>query len=237
MTNSLPKWSTSERRQHLIKLLTENGNKCLLGHTACLDASHYVHIDKKTICQKVLYRNIPVRDNNGNLLSLPLYTIRKIEEQVKHVYNLSLADGFFTIRNPNALYEYKSESIIKDWIADTREADRIAWDNERKALHRTNDRTFPLRGRFSSIARDIWHDSQPLFYLEGIGISGLTFKPFAKIRLASSGTRLYIDISNVFKPLSKNARRKAVRYGKSNNALNNDIQSVCYQAVKHYLNS
>ena len=70
-----------------------------------------------------------------------------------------------------------------------------------------------------------------------MGISGLTLKPFAKLRLASSGTRLYVDISDVLKPLSKNARRKAVRYGKSDNALLNDINATCYQAVKHYLNS
>ena len=95
--------------------------------------------------------------------------------------------------------------------------------------------SYLCEAEFSGISRDIYHDTQPFFFIEKTGISGLTFKPFAKLRLASSGTRLYVDISDVLKPLSKNARRKAVRYAKSDNALRNEIYSLCSTAVKKYI--
>ena len=224
----LPKWSTPERRDYLIKLWSLYGNKCLLGHTTCPIKEHYVHVESKLVnvayaqtVKCVNTQGLPLKDNNGNQLYITVYPIRKVVE--RHI-------------ETDRLYELKSEDLIKYWIGDDRERERYEWELESKALHRTNNRTLPLHGQFSGVSRDIYHDSQPLFYLERMGISGLTFKPFAKLRLASSGTRLYVDISDVLKPLSKNARRKAVRYGKSTNALQNDIASTCYKAVKHYLN-
>ena len=43
---------------------------------------------------------------------------------------------------------------------------------------------------------DIFHDKQPLYYLEALGISGLKLQPFAKVKIASSYMRLYIDLGN-----------------------------------------
>jgi hypothetical protein len=229
VVTTYPKWSTSERRSYLVKLWTKYGNQCLHGHTACPILEHYVHVESKLVyvpyaktVKCVNTQGLPLKDDNGNQLYITVYPMRKVVENRIET---------------DRLYELKSEDLIKYWIADDRERERYELELESKALHRTNDRTLPLHGRFSGVSRDIYHDSQPLYYLEQLGISGLTFKPFAKLRLASSGTRLFVDISDVLKPLSKNARRKAVRYGKSTNALNNDIASTCYQAVKHYLNN
>ena len=226
---SYPKWSTPERRQYLIKLWTKYGNQCLQGHTACPVLEHYIHVESKLVYSAyaktvkcVNTQGLPIKDNYGNQLYFTVYPMRKVLENRLET---------------DRLYELKSEDLIKHWIGDDRERERYEWELESKALHKTNDRTLPLHGQFSGVSRDIYHDSQPLFYLERMGISGLTLKPFAKLRLASSGTRLYVDISDALKPLSKNARRKAVRYGKSNNALQNDIASACYKAVKHYLNN
>jgi len=47
--------------------------------------------------------------------------------------------------------------------------------------------------------------------------------------------RLYVDLSEVFQPLSKNQKRKAVRYGRKSLQLNNQIDRACWLAVKHYL--
>jgi hypothetical protein len=223
----LPKWSTQERREYLVKLWTMYGNQCLLGHTACPVPEHYQHVVSKLVkvaeakTEKCLNnQGLPLKDTNGNQLYITIYPVRKFIEN--HV-------------ETDRLYDVKSEDQIKYWIDDDRGADRYNWNIEREALHRTSDRVLPLRGRFSAVSRDIYHDTQPFFFIEKMGISGLTFKPFAKLRLASSGTRLYVDISDVLKPISKNARRKAVRYAKSNNALQNEIYSLCSMAVKKYI--
>jgi hypothetical protein len=226
-SGKLPKWSTPERREYLVKLWTKYGNQCLFGHTACPIPEHYQHVESKLVNEAyaqsfkcINTQGLPLKDSNGNQLYVTVYPVRKVIENRMET---------------NRLYDVKSEAQIKYWIDNDRERDRYEWEFEREALHRTSDRQLPLRGQFSGISRDIWHDTQPFFYLEKLGISGLTFKPFAKLRLASSGTRLYVDISDVLKPLSKNAKRKAVRYAKSNNALQNDIYSLCSIAVKRYI--
>jgi len=139
---------------------------------------------------------------------------------------------------PEHYYEVYIEGLIADWQADDRQQDTADWQEERKRLHSLAERRYPLRGQFSSIAKDIFFSQQPLFYLLGLGISGLTFKPFARIRLASSFVNLYVDLGDSLKGVSKNKRRKAIRYGK---ALpiekQREVELVCRLAVKHYLDN
>jgi len=136
------------------------------------------------------------------------------------------------------LYEAKVGSIIADWQADDKAEALALWRKEEKAIHGLGERSYPLRGEFSAIAKEIYHAQQPQFYLLGLGVSGLTFKPFAKVRLASSfiGLHVYVDLSDTLKSVSKNKRRKAIRYGK---ALPLEIQAkvdkLCNEAVRHYL--
>ncbi|MDY6912326.1 MAG: hypothetical protein SVM79_08235, partial [Chloroflexota bacterium] len=89
--------------------------------------------------------------------------------------------------------------------------------------------------QFDSVAKDVFYAKQLLYYVEGLGISGLTFKPFAKVRLSSSFTCLHVDISHAVKGISKNRKRKAIRYGKLPNELWDTIDRTCSLAVKHYL--
>jgi hypothetical protein len=139
---------------------------------------------------------------------------------------------------PEHYYEVYIEGLIDDWQADDRQQDTAEWQEERKRLHSLAERHYPLRGQFSSIAKDIFFANQPLFYLLGYGISGLTFKPFARVRLASSFVHLYVDLGDSLKDMSKNRRRKAIRYGK---ALpldkQREVERACRLAVKHYLDS
>jgi hypothetical protein len=139
---------------------------------------------------------------------------------------------------PEHYYEVYIEGLIADWQADDRQQDTADWQEERKRLHSLAERRYPLRGQFSSIAKDIFFSQQPLFYLLGLGISGLTFKPFARIRLASSYVHLFVDLGDSLKGVSKNKRRKAIRYGK---ALpiekQREVELVCRLAVKHYLDN
>ena len=137
---------------------------------------------------------------------------------------------------PEHHYEIYIDDLVADWIADDRAQRQAEYQAEFEARHSTHERTYPLHGRFSGIGQDIYYDNQPEFYLEGLGISGLTFKPFAKLRLASSYIRLHVDLEDILKPVSKSQKRKAIRYGKIPTDLQDKIHDRCWQAVKHYAN-
>lgn len=129
------------------------------------------------------------------------------------------------------------EGLIADWKADDRAQDRAEWQAERQRLHSLGERRYPLRGRFNNISQDIFFDRQPLFYLDGLGVSGLTLSPFAKVRVSSSYVNLFVDLGDTLKGISKNKRRKAIRYGKPlPTEYKRRVEQVCREAVRHYLN-
>jgi hypothetical protein len=95
-----------------------------------------------------------------------------------------------------------------------------------------------LRGQFNAISRDIYFEGQPQYYLESLGVSGLTFKPFAKIRIASSFARLHVDIAEPLKAVSKNKRRKAIRYGQTLPVeIQKQVEAICNRAIAHFLSA
>ncbi len=138
---------------------------------------------------------------------------------------------------PEHHYTIFSDNLVKDWQADDKNRKQAEWQAERITLHALGERKTPIRGTFNNISQDIILANQPLFYLEGIGVNGITFKPFAKIRLANSYMRLYVDLGHSLQTISKNRKRKAIRYGKILPLdVSRRIDSLCYLAVKHYLN-
>ena len=170
-----PKWSTLDRKAHLVKLFVDSGGFCIYGHKACSIPEHH--------------------------------------------------------------YEVYIEALIDDWKAEDREQARLDWEAERKALHSLGERRYPIAGRFNNISQDIFHDKQPLYYLEALGISGLKLQPFAKVKIASSYMRLYIDLGNSLRGISKNKRRKAIRYGKElPKSIQERIAEKVSLAVRDYLN-
>jgi len=127
--------------------------------------------------------------------------------------------GFCVFGHKNCLvpdhhYEVFIESLIADWQAEDREQSRLDWQAEQRALHNLGEVRLPLRGHFNNIARDIWHTNQPLFYLESLGIDGLRLKPFARVKIGSSYMRLYVNLGDSLRGISKNRKRKAIRYNK-----------------------
>ncbi|MBA7667305.1 hypothetical protein ES703_75392 [subsurface metagenome] len=222
-----PKWATPSRQAYLVKLWAEYGNKCLYGHTTCPIASHYVYLEPKAVAIAVPIK-LACFDSEGNprkvdgkQVYLTVYGSKTIATQVKKLARL---------------YEVKSELAIKDWKAEDRQQDSIDWLEERKFLHSLAERRLPIRGQFSNIAKDVFYNEQPSFYLLGLGVSGLTFKPFARIRLASSYLHLFIDIGDTLKGVGKNKRRKAIRYGKALPVeKQRELDQVCKLAVTHYL--
>ncbi len=133
-------------------------------------------------------------------------------------------------------YSVYIEQVIDYWKAEDRQQARLDWLAERKALHSLGEHSYPLTGRFNFISKDIFFASQPLYYIQGLGISGLTFKPFAKVRLPSSYMRLYVDLGNALRGMSKNKKRKAIRYGKPlSESTENAVNRLVGEAVRHYL--
>ena len=115
---------------------------------------------------------------------------------------------------PEHHYYLYSEFLIQDWKHLDKEQSQAEWEVERKALHSLGERSYPIRGQFSAVSRDIYAENQPLYYLEGQAVSGLTLTPFVRVRIASSYIRLYVDLGEALRQVSKSKRRKAIRYGK-----------------------
>jgi len=132
-------------------------------------------------------------------------------------------------------YEPYTEGVIRDWVADDRAQAEAEWRALERAMHGLAERK-PERGPFNATAKDAFYAQQPQYYIEGLGVSGLTFTAFVKVRLASSYVNLFVDIGKALRGVSKHRRRKAIRYGK---ALPLEVQEkvdeVCGQAVRHYL--
>lgn len=175
----------------------------------------------------------------ANTISLPRWATPDRRESLVRLFKVSrgfCVFGHHKCQIPEHHYSLFIELLIKDWKQLDREQAQAHWEAERKALHSLGERTLPLRGRFSAISREIFGSNQPLYYLEGQTVSGLTFTPFVKVRIASSYVRLYIDLGEAFRLVSKNKRRKAVRYGKSlPMSIENHIRKLISEAVRHYL--
>ncbi len=152
------------------------------------------------------------------------------------------SNGFCVYGERNCLipahhYEVFIESLIDDWQADDRQQAKYDWKAERYLMHSLNEKRLPLRGRFNNISSEIWHNQQPVYYLESLGMDGLKLKPFAKVKLSSSYQHLYVDLGDSLRSISKNKKRKAIRYGKTLPQQANDtVSQLIWEAVKHYLN-
>ena len=137
---------------------------------------------------------------------------------------------------PEHHYYLYSECLIKDWKLVDKEQSQADWEAQRKAFHSLGGRTYPIRGQFSAVSRDIYAESQPLYYLEGQAVSGVTLTPFVRARIASTYVRLYVDLGEALRQVSKSKRRKAIRYGKPlPQNIRQAISKMVLEAVKDYL--
>ncbi|MBA7671925.1 hypothetical protein ES703_80094 [subsurface metagenome] len=137
---------------------------------------------------------------------------------------------------PEHHYYLFSEALIHDWKQIDKEQATAEWERERKAIHSLGERRFPVIGRFNAISMDIYADSQPLYFLGGQAVSGVTLKPFVKVRIASSYVNLFTDLSEAFKQVSKNKRRKATRYGSPlPREVETRIRRLVLEAVRDYM--
>lgn len=160
------------------------------------------------------------------------------ERKAKLVELFLRSGGFCIYGEPNCTipehhYELFIEGLIADWKADDKATRAIEYRLESIRLHSLYEPREPTRGRFSAISQDIWRASQPLYYTDGLGISGVTLQPFVRVRLSSSFMRLYVDIGEALRGISKSKKRKAIRYGKP---LPYTIEQVINGLIKRSVN-
>ena len=122
------------------------------------------------------------------------------------------------------------EGLIKEFIADDRADDAVLWRLERERMHRVPDAIF-RQGRFDTVARAEFLANQPACYLQGLSIDPLTFLPTAKVRIPSTFSVLFVDVSDAFKGLSKSARRRAIRRGGISPQVQDAIIRLAHRAV------
>ena len=142
-------------------------------------------------------------------------------ERRAHLVRLFLKSGGFCIFGDRPCpypeshhYEFFIEGLIADWIRDDREQRQAEWEAELREMHRIPDRHF-RQGHFDTIQRAVFLEQQPLYYLVGMGVDALTFRPVAKVRIPSTYVGLFVDIGEALQGVSRNKRRKALRYGKT----------------------
>ena len=209
---NLPQWAKPERRAHLVSLWQELGNRCLLGHPNCPELLHYLHHRKKAevVAEAV---KLPVMDKERGLPKHGVYLDAHLIRRV--VVETSEWIG--------GLYFLKEGELIQDWVADDRE-ERAALERlERARLHQ--DETRFRRGQFDTLRRQSYREAHPVYHLEGIGVSALTRQRVAKVRIALTRVRLWVELP------SKSAQRKARRYSKGEAQ---SINQAIVQAVKDY---
>jgi len=222
-----PLWATPERQRYLAELHSTYGNRCLLGHATCPDLSHYVEEVPTRLAYPIVERK-RCEDRQGNVIR---------DRQGEALFTESYKVGYEVIPIPrlNTLYDRVIDEMVADWRRDDAEARRYSRELEGRAMHRLPERG-ALRGHFNAISRTIFFDNQPMFEILGLGVSGLTFKPYAKVRLASSIVALQVDVSEALAPLSKNRRRKSIRYNRPLPAtIEAVVSETCSRAIAHYL--
>jgi len=216
MTNSksLPKWATLDRKDKLVQLFVDSGGFCVYGLKPC---QGYATETEKTACAwgKFCFKPMP----DGQLCRyrpepdkphLPCHYVT-----IKIIRWRCAYGDYPCYKRFGSHYEMFADTLIADWKQQDREQSNAELEAERKAIHSLGERSYPVRGQFSAISKGIFAESQPLYYFEGQAVSGLTFTPFIRVRIASSYIRLYVDLGEALRQVSKSKRRKAIRYGKA----------------------
>lgn len=136
---------------------------------------------------------------------------------------------------PLSYYRKVSEGAIEAWKADDREERSYLWKLEQQQIL---DGTYGRYGSdFDPVARDVYHQQQPAYYLLGFGIGAESKKRIAVIRVPSTYIRLYVEVADAFQgvSISKNKKRKMARYQAGPPAaIWERIDSLCSQAVDGY---
>ena len=231
-----PKWVKPERQAELVRLFQESNGFCVFTHKPCQgewERRSHIACAWGSVCDNPVQDGTPCRhEPEQGKPRLPCHIIH-----LNTIYWHCAYGGYPCDKPHECHYELFTDRLVKEWVKDDRAQVQAEWQAERWELHALGERRTPIRGQFNGIGRDIFYSRQPEYYFEGLGISGLTFKPFAKVKLSNSFVYLYVDIGKALKAVSKSQRRKAVRYGKPlPKDVTGRVDELCSKAVRHYKN-
>jgi hypothetical protein len=160
-------------------------------------------------------------------------------ERRKHLVDLFERCGGYCIfgdagcRIDEHHYSVFIEGIIDSWKAEDRERRAYEWKLEQQQII---DGTYGKYGTtFDPVARDVFVNSRPEYYLVALGVNPFTCQRVALVRIPSTFVHLFVDVGGAVQEVSKNARRKAFRHGKIRNAaLMARIDEYCQAAVRDW---
>jgi hypothetical protein len=193
------KWVTPVRQAALVKMFELYGNKCLLGHSVCSNIEHYLIYRGKRV-YVAIPQETEIVDRNGN----PILENGKR----KTVDGWKVVQEFLHSQEFTNLYELHSERLITDWKAEDSIQRTELWKREQRLLHKCPDEKGWGRV-FDPVAKDQFSATREPFEIEAISLNPLTLQQVARIRVAGTGKRLFVNIMRHGK--GKNARKKALR--------------------------
>lgn len=215
-----PKWATPVRREALVKVFEQYGNKCLLGHKVCSEVEHYLVYKGKEV-YIALPQETQLWDGQGNPImengkrkTMPGWRVLKVLHSHQHFSNL---------------YEQHSEFLIEGWKAEDRAKKEWLWRREQQLLHKMPDERGWGRV-FDPVAIDQFMTSRQPFEIEAVSVNPLTKQRVARIRVAGTGERLFVNIMR--QGIGKSAKKKALRRAAQGVASPN--YNLCKAAVDRF---
>jgi hypothetical protein len=199
--------------------------------------SHYIqHKSVKT--NYVEAKDVNLKDDNGNYIldaygNPALYHTMRLKSKIDYVNVIEMSIDDNGIEAPLTAYDILENNLKQIWIEADRENTVLAYKAEYDQRHKIKDR-LPLKGTFNGIAKDIFYDNQPVYQILNFGIDGHTLKPYCKVKLNNTDTVLFIDVSKPLKDMSKNKKRKILRYA-CKGILDDNLDYCIFKAVKDYL--
>jgi len=208
---ALPLWATPQRRAILVQLFQQSGGFCIYGHRPCPDPLHHYEywIDGADVvveATEYITEPMPFKGSETGF-------VMNAKTPVKVFRKIHLA------------------GLIDGWKAEDKATAQVLWNRELQLMHQQPDRKGWKR-RFDPVSRELFLANRPSYYLEAVGVSGLTFTRVAKVRVPSTNVRLFVDAAKSKQP-SKHQLRKAKRYGITPSETER-VYDLCNLAVKDF---
>ena len=202
-----PLWATPRRQQRLVELFGKYGNRCLLGHYLCAEATHYYEEAPYTPIRYL------VANDGGKLVPIG-----------------AVPDRYSTLpaNEPKRLHEKKLADTAATWKADDRE-ERFA-EKQRLEQPLPGGEVGQWGSRFDPVQRQVFTDNRPEYYLLAVTFDPVAQRRIAEVRIPSSHIHLLVTIP---KGVSAHKRRKLRREGKPVPAAPT-VEETCTAAVSHY---
>lgn len=207
-----PQWATPERRAYMDKLqvLLLSG-RCSYGEVLCPVLERF----RQAVREKIGEPNAPVW-----IMRAALATPKVLAR--------------FPIADLHHLPPWLAKELEAYWKADDRDKRSYLLKLEKRRMHALSPQ-ITKRGEWDSIRREQYLANREVFEIVAIGISALTFKRVAQVRIPSLKATLWVDLTRI--EVNKSKSRKLARYkrGAAPKEMESRIVERCRKAVERCL--